>query len=109
MRHSSHFVSVLLTPVCSYAHIYGIDLATPKEMVAHGKDNAVICEDLGADRIVFQTLDDLTEACAEVTQVEGDPQTFEVGVFCGRYVTPVPEGYFEHLEKVRGERGKGAG
>lgn len=55
--------------------------------------------------MIFQTLDDLTGACREIAQESGckEPMNFEVGVFCGRYITPVSEGYFDHLEKVRGE------
>ncbi len=31
---------------------------------------------------------------------------FEVGVFCGKYQTEVPQDYFEHLDLLRGERKK---
>ena len=73
-------------------------------MVACGRDNTAICEELGCERIIFQTLDGLTNTCAEAVRSQGldEPQSFEVGVFCGQYATPVPPDYFDHLEKTRG-------
>ena len=57
---------------------------------------------------MYQSLDDLNAACADLAPInpktgERSPKSFEVGVFCGKYVTPVSEGYFEHLERIRGE------
>lgn len=85
-----------------FAHIYGIDLASPKEMVAYQRDNTAICKALGCDRVIFQTLDDLTDACMEVKSEDvSEPQSFECGVFCGQYATPIPPEYFQHLEELR--------
>lgn len=50
---------------------------------------------------MYLSLEDLEAACAEVSP-RAD-QRFEVGVFCGRYVTPVSQGYLEKLEKTRGK------
>jgi len=73
-------------------------------MVAYKRDNAAMCEELGCDRIIFPTLDGLTDTCAEVVRSQNltEPQTFEVGVFCGQYATPVPSNYFDHVEEIRG-------
>ncbi|WEW61472.1 amidophosphoribosyltransferase [Emydomyces testavorans] len=98
-----HFASC--APPITHAHIYGIDLASPFELVAHERDADSIAAHIGADTVIYQTLDDLKDACAEISKQSGlvEPNEFEVGVFCGNYITPVSEGYFEHLEKVRGE------
>lgn len=59
--------------------------------------------------MIFQDLDDLKAACSEaaVSKCEtAEPRDFEVGVFCGEYVTPVDPEYFKHLEEVRGESRK---
>ncbi|KAK2764997.1 amidophosphoribosyltransferase [Arachnomyces sp. PD_36] len=98
-----HFASV--APPITHPHIYGIDLASPTELVAHNRDAESIAKHIGADTVIFQTLDDLTSVCAEISHENGrqEPKEFEIGVFCGNYITPVSDGYFQHLEQVRGE------
>jgi len=99
-----HFASC--APPITHAHIYGIDLASPAELVAHNRDAKSIAKHIGADSVIYQSLDDLKEACIEAAHESGSidaPENFEVGVFCGSYITPVGEGYFEHLERIRGE------
>lgn len=93
-------------PPITNAHIYGIDLASSSELVAHHRDSAAIAKHIGADDVIYQTLDDLERACASLSPRDPTAQKFEVGVFCGKYVTPVDEGYFEHLERIRGESRK---
>jgi amidophosphoribosyltransferase len=98
-----HFASC--APPIAHAHIYGIDLASPTELIAHNRDPAAIAKHIGADTVVYQSLSDLTEACIDAAHDTGadSPTKFEVGVFCGSYVTPVRHGYFDHLERLRGE------
>lgn len=100
-----HFASC--APPITHAHIYGIDLASPHELVAHTYQGAeAISKHIGADRVIYQSLDDLKEACVAAAKESGAlhaPSNFEVGVFCGTYITPVDEGYFDHLERIRGQ------
>ncbi|KAI0418312.1 putative amidophosphoribosyltransferase [Xylaria grammica] len=96
-------------PPLVYPHIYGIDLASPHEMIAHEKSREDIAQLIGADDLIYQDLDDLKQACAEASP-NGGVKEFEVGVFCGKYQTAVPAGYFDHLDEIRHKsRPNGAG
>jgi amidophosphoribosyltransferase len=84
----------------------GIDLAVPSELLAHCRTPEAIASHIGADAVIYQTLPDLITACAQAALDPSDPnapKNFEVGVFCGKYVTPVEKDYFQHLEKIRGK------
>ncbi|KIW20631.1 amidophosphoribosyltransferase [Exophiala spinifera] len=100
-----HFASC--APPITHAHIYGIDLASPFELVAHNHHGAeAIAKHIGADSVIFQTLADLKAACVDAAREAHShdaPSDFEVGVFCGSYITPVNQSYFDHLERVRGQ------
>jgi amidophosphoribosyltransferase len=93
-------------PPITHAHIYGIDLASTNELVAHDRTAKDIAELIGADAVIYQDLPDLISACATDSPRGAATQAFEIGVFNGCYVTPVGEDYFRHLERVRGETRK---
>ncbi|KAI5852699.1 nucleophile aminohydrolase [Morchella snyderi] len=90
-------------PPIRNAHIYGIDLADTKELVAYGRTEEEISEHIGADAVIYQTLPDLVESCSSLSS---HIKNFEVGVFSGEYVTPVDPSYFKKLENIRGETSK---
>lgn len=78
-------------------------------MVAHGKTRQEIAEYIGADDVIFQDLDGedgLKAACSEAADGTSQVEDFEVGVFCGKYVTQVPEGYLQHLSELRNGQSK---
>jgi len=110
MTLSAPICLAIASPPITHAHIYGIDLASPFELVAHNYQGAeAIAKHIGADSVIYQTLVDLKEACVDAAReanAEHAPKDFEVGVFCGTYITPVDEGYFEHLEHIRGQTRK---
>ncbi|KAK3327459.1 phosphoribosyltransferase-like protein [Cercophora scortea] len=88
-------------PPIIFPHIYGIDLADPKELIAHEKSREDIAKHINADDVIYQDLDDLKAACTEASP-NHEIKDFEIGVFCGKYKTEVPEGYFAHLSENRG-------
>lgn len=83
-------------PAIRFNHIYGIDLADTKELIAYGRSEDEIEKILGCDKVIYQSLEDLVDCC-KTKEIE----KFEVGVFTGNYVTGVEDGYLLELEKAR--------
>ena len=91
------------SPPVRYPNIYGIDMPAPSELIASGRNEKQIEEELGADRLIYQELGDLIEACRE-----GNPgiTRFDTSCFSGEYVTGVEDGYLEDLQNRRSDQAK---
>ncbi|KDQ33387.1 hypothetical protein PLEOSDRAFT_21182, partial [Pleurotus ostreatus PC15] len=88
-----------------YSNVYGIDMPSRAELVAHDRDTSEIASAIGADLVIFQTLPDLISS---VRQFNPSLTTFDCSVFTGEYVTGgVDEGYLQHLESLRADNTRG--
>ncbi|MBT3349125.1 amidophosphoribosyltransferase [bacterium] len=82
--------------------VYGVDIPTRSELVAHNLSEKEVCRVIGADALFYQKVEDLVEAArAGNPTVDG----FHTGMFDGKY--PTPEVTEELLQKVEFE-GRGA-
>lgn len=89
------------SPPVRHPNVYGIDMPTAEELIAHGRTIEEMQELIGADWLVFQDLDDLAASCAEGSLL---PMDFECSVFDGVYVTgDVDEAYLARLEERRND------
>ena len=86
-------------PPVRYPNVYGIDMPTRNELIAHGRDDEEIRREITADRLVYQDLDALTRSIADVNPALKD---FELSPFDGRYVTgDISRDYLDRLENAR--------
>ena len=87
------------SPPVKFQNVYGIDMPATKELIAHNKSVKQIQKYIGADELIYQSLEDLTRSAHKGnTQIN----KFEDSVFSGRYCTgDVSRKYLESLEKSR--------
>jgi amidophosphoribosyltransferase len=91
-------------PPVRYPNVYGIDIPSEHELIAHHRTEQEIAEILGADGLIYQDLEDLIEAARK-----GNPALtrFDTSCFSGQYVTgDVNQGYLEHLALQRSDEAK---
>lgn len=82
-------------PPVRYPHVYGINMPSRHELIAHGRTIPEIAAVLGADHLVFQEVEDLKAAIVEGSDIED----LDMSCFDGRYVTgTVTEEYLHWVE-----------
>ncbi len=91
-------------PPVRYPNVYGIDMPVASELIAHGRTEEEVAELIGADRLIYQDLQDLIDAVQE-----GNPQIrqFDTSVFDANYVTGgIDDQYLQDLEAARCDSAK---
>lgn len=91
-------------PEVRFPNVYGIDMPSANELIAHGRENEDICELIGADKLIYQDLEDLISAVGKGNK---DIKEFETSVFNGHYITKdIDHDYLEQLDAMRNNENK---
>lgn len=71
-------------PPVRYPNVYGIDMPTREELVAHGRTTEEIREFIGADALIYQDVEAMKRV---VGQLNPMIRGFEASCFDGQYIT----------------------
>ncbi len=71
-------------PPVRYPNVYGIDMPTKEELIAHGRSAEEIREFIGADALIYQDVDAMKRV---VKALNPAVQGFEASCFDGQYIT----------------------
>ena len=87
------------SPSIKHPNVYGIDMPTKEELIAHDKDDDAVCKAIQADRLIYQKLPDLVKS---VEKGNSKLVEFECSMFDGNYLHPLNPQFFEELNRSRG-------
>lgn len=86
-------------PPVRYPNVYGIDMPTRDELIASNRTDDEIRQEIGADALYYQSIDDMMRA---VTDLRADMTSFDASCFNGQYITnDITTEYLDHLEFMR--------
>lgn len=86
-------------PPVIYPNVYGIDMPTRDELIAHGRTNEEVCREITADALVYQDIDAMKRA---ITEVNPALTKFDASCFDGDYVTgDITREYLDRIEAAR--------
>jgi len=91
-------------PPVRFPNVYGIDMPATSELVAADRTDDEVARLIGADRLIYQDLDDLVRACLHH---DSNIQEFDASCFSGQYVTgDVTATYLARLQEERSDEAK---
>lgn len=90
-------------PPIRHPNVYGIDMPASEELIAYGKTVEEIREEINADGLIYQDLEDLILA---VQRGNSKLTNFETSVFTGEYITDIRDNYFIELAAKRNNKSK---
>jgi amidophosphoribosyltransferase len=91
-------------PPVRYPNVYGIDMPTSTELIAHGRTQEEIRAYIGADALIYQDVDAMKRV---VSQLNPAIVGFEASCFDGQYITgDVSAADFEAIQTQRTEARK---
>lgn len=91
-------------PPVRYPNVYGIDMPTVNELIAHNKTEEEIAKSIGADWLIYQDLEKLIES-TQTSDVHIN--SFDLSCFNGEYVTgDINQEYLDHIEAMRNDSAK---
>jgi amidophosphoribosyltransferase len=91
-------------PPVRYQNVYGIDMPVVSELIAYNRTEDQVATTIGADRLFYQTVEDLIDAVRK-----GNPRLrdFDSSCFTGDYVTGgVTSDYLEQIALARSDVAK---
>ena len=83
-------------PPVRFPHVYGINMPSRQELIAHGRKIPDINREMGSDYLIYQEVADMQAAILEGSNVEA----LEMSCFTGDYVTgTVTDEYLSWVEQ----------
>ena len=91
-------------PGVRYPNVYGIDMPSASELIAHDRTDQEVERLIGADWLIYQDLEDLVASASDGNK---NINNFECSVFDGHYVTgDINSDYLQRLDAMRNDSAK---
>jgi amidophosphoribosyltransferase len=86
-------------PPVKYPNVYGIDMPTRGELIAHNRTDEEVCREITADALVYQDIEDMRRSISDINPML---KKFEASCFDGEYITgDISRDYLDKIEFAR--------